>query len=173
MKHTFIIFLSLVLLAVSCAHNKQVKTHPPELPVVVLEHADGKEDWGRLLSMEGDSLVIRSLDDMQLVGVVPHDIVAVYIVEPEPVNYPLAVLSGLAVMGGTWGVVAAAYGGETSSGTVFMTSAIGILPAIYTAVRVADWTRGFQIILLDIRGPDGRLDVNRLREEVVNYMVSS
>ncbi len=173
MKHTFIINVILVLLAAGCAHNKQIKTPPPELPVVVLEHVDGREDWGRLLSMEEDSLAIRGMDDMQSVSVDPRDIVAVYIVEPEPVNYPLAILAGLAVMGGTWGVVVAAYDGDTSSGSVFLTSSVGVLPAIYAAVRVADWTRGFQIIPLDIRGLDGRLDINRLRQEVTNYMMSS
>ena len=70
-------------------------------------------------------------------------------------------------------MVSAAYDGETSSGSVFLTSAVGILPAIYAAVKVADWTRGFRIIPLDIRGPDGRLDVDRLRQEIANYMMSS
>ena len=71
---------------------------------MVLEHVDGREDWGRLLSIEKDSLAIRSLDDLQSVNVDPRDIVAVYIVEQEPVNYPLAILAGLAVMGelGVW-----------------------------------------------------------------------
>ena len=173
MKHTYIINLILILLAAGCAHNKQIKIPPLELPVVVLEHVDGKEDWGRLLSMQEDSLVIRSLDDLQSVSVDPRDIVSVYIVEQESVNYPLSRLAGLAVMGGTWGVVAAVYGGDTSSGSVFLTSAVGILPAIYAAVSVADWTRGFQIIPLDIQGPDGRLDIDRLRQEVANYMMSS
>jgi hypothetical protein len=173
MKYVIIILLSSVLLVSGCAHNKQIKTPPPELPVVVLEHDDGKEDWGRLLSMEEDSLIIRGLDDMQLAGIDPQDIVAVYIVEPEPANYPLAILGGLVVMGGTWGVVAAVYGDEASSGTVFLTSAVGVLPAIYAAVRVADWTRGFRIIPLDIQGSDGRLDVSRLRQEIINYLMTS
>ncbi len=173
MKYVFIIYLSLTLLAAGCAYNKQIKTRPQELPVVVLEHVNRREDWGRLLSMEENNLAIRGMDDMQSVRVDPRDIVAVYIVEPEPVNYPLAILAGLAVMGGTWGVIVAAYNGDTSSGSVFLTSAVGILPAIYAAVRVADWTRGFQIIPLDIRGPDGRLDVNLLRREVADYMKMS
>ncbi len=173
MKYVFIIYLSFALLIAGCAHNKQIMTRPPELPVVVLEHVDGREDWGRLLSMEEDSLAIRGMNDMQSVSVDPHDIVAVYIVEPEPANYPLSILAGLAVVGGIWGVVVAAYDGDTSSGSVLLTSAVGILPAIYTAVRVADWTRGFQVILLDILGQDGRLDMDLLRQEVANYMMSS
>jgi hypothetical protein len=172
MKYTHIAFLSLVLLAAGCAHHKQLKTRSAELPVVVLEHVDGMEDWGRLLSIQEDSLIIHDLDEMLLLSVDPNDIVAVYIVESEPANYPLAILSGLAVMGGTWGVVVAAYG-ESSSGAVLISSAIGVLPAIYTAVKVADWTRGFRIIPLDIQGSDGRLDVDLLRREIANYLASS
>lgn len=172
MKYTHIALLSLVLLAASCAHHKQLKSRSAELPVVVLEHDDGKEDWGRLLTIGEDSLVIRDLNEMLLLSVVPNDIVAVYIVESEPANYPLTILSGLAVMGGTWGVVVAVYG-ESSSGSVLISSAIGILPAIYTAVKVADWTRGFHIIPLDIQGSDGRLDVNLLRQEIAKHLASS
>ena len=75
-------------------------------------------------------------------------------------------LTGAVIMGGTWGTVVALHEGDTSTGSMILAGAAGLIPATFLAVKVSDWTSKYRIIPMDVQGEDGRLDLNRLKLEL-------
>jgi hypothetical protein len=160
-----LLILAHTFLVIGCASVGSMRSSSL-MPVVVLEHSDGTEDWGRILLVTEDSLVIRRMEDWQSIPIDPNDIVRAFLVERKPTNYPLSILAGTLVMAGTWGIVVELNNGDTSTGSVLLAGATGIVPATLVAVKVADWTRKYRIIPLRVIGENGRLNLLLLRQEL-------
>jgi len=157
-------FSVLVLLWLSvCTSVGNAESDPPLLPVVILQHSDGTQIWGRVIVLNDDSLVVRRMEDLHSVTVEPEKVVRVYRVERKSSNIPLSILSGTLVMAGTWAAVAAVNDGKITSGSAIMAGAIGAVPSVFAAVTVSNWTRKYRIIPLDVLDPQGTLDLHRMK----------
>ena len=166
MKSIIAIGFACIILIYGCSSVGTMRTNSTMMPVVILEHSDGMEEWGRILRVEDDSLYIRRIEDLQSVVVDPNDVVRIYRVERRPANYPLCIAAGVLVMGGAWGTVAYLNDGDTSSGSMLLAGAAGLIPATFVAVKVADWTRKYHIIPMDAIGTNGKLDLDRLNRSL-------
>jgi len=163
MKH-IVPFSVLVLLWLSVSTSAwSAESTPPLLPVVILQHSDGTQIWGRVIVLSDDSLVVRRMDDLHPVVVNPENVVKVYRVERKSSNIPLSILTGTLVMAGTWAVVVAANDGDISSGSAILAGTIGAVPSVFAAVTVSNWTRKYRIIPLDVLNPEGTLDLHRMK----------
>lgn len=162
MKSIIAIGFVCIMLIYGCSSVGTMRTNSMMMPVVILEYSDGMEEWGRILRVDVDSLYIRRIDDLQPVTVDPDDVVCIYRVERRSANYPLCIAAGALVMGGAWGTVSYLNDGDTSSGSMLLAGAAGLIPATFAAVKVADWTRKYRIIPMDAIGTNGKLDLKRL-----------
>lgn len=164
-----VVVAPLALLIAGCAPSRTMSKSQTEMPILILEHADGSEDWGRVLFVSGDSLSIRRIEDMQPFAVNADDIVKVYRVERKPPNYLLAFGASTLLLTGSWGIVVGLNGGDTSAGSFLIAGAAGIIPAAMVGMAVSDWTRHYKIIPLNVIGPDGRMNLKLLGHELALF----
>jgi hypothetical protein len=157
-----------LVVLLGCASVGSMRSNPSSLPILILEYSDGTEEWGRVLFLNSDSLIIRRMEDHEPVLINPESIVSVYRVARRSSSYPLAVLAGALVMAGTWGAVVQINDGDTSTGSLFMAGAIGLLPGVFAGVKVAEWTDSYRISNLNVIGPEGKLDLQLLQQEILS-----
>jgi hypothetical protein len=164
---TVVVIVVPLALLVGCVSSYTVHRNQVDMPVVILEHADGSQDWGRVLFVSNDSLSIRRVENMQPLSVDASDVVRVYRVERLSPNYLLAFGAGTVVLAASWGLVVGLNNGDTSTGSFLVAGAVGAIPAALVGVKVSDWTRHYKIVPMNVIGPDGRLDLRLLHLELV------
>jgi hypothetical protein len=163
MKHIIPVIGVILLWLCLSTLTGYAESNPPLLPVVILQHSDGTQVWGRIVILSDDSLMVRRMDDFRQVAVNPQDVVRVYRVERKSSNLPLSILAGTLVMAGTWAAVVAAGDGKVTNESAILAGTIGAIPSVFVAVKVSNWTRKYRIEPLDVLGPEGTLNLPKLR----------
>jgi hypothetical protein len=163
MKSTSPAYLMPLLLLFCSITSWSKESARHSLPIVILEHRDGTENWGRVVAISDDSLIIRRIEDFQPMLVNQTDVVKVYQVRRKSSSLPLSILAGAMVMGGTWAAVTAVGNGEVSTESGILAVTIGAIPSVFAGVEVSNLTKRFRIEPMDVLGPQGTLDLPRMR----------